>query len=97
MNRIGSTVAIALGAAAATLAGCASHTPAFDANFGASLRVLQAQQTANPNAPTENAQKSPDGMEGETAQAAYDRYQRTFRAPEPQPNVFTIGVGGGGK
>jgi hypothetical protein len=35
-------------------------------------------------------------MDGPAARAAYDRYLFSFVRPQPQPNVFTIGVMGSG-
>lgn len=80
-------------AAACLLSACASTTPEWDANFGNTVRTALAQQVLNPD-----ASKNPDqvdGMDGRAARGALDRYQKSFRQPDPQPNVFTIGVGGG--
>lgn len=79
--------------AACLLSACALTTPEWDANFGNSVRTAFAQQIINPD-----ASQNPDpvsGMDGRAARETMDRYQKSFSAPKPQPNVFTIGVGGG--
>lgn len=71
--------------------GCASRTPYLDAQFGKSVRLLNAQQTINPN-----AMANPDpvlGLDGSAALSGYNDYQKTFAAPVPQPATFTIGIG----
>ena len=45
---------ILLTLAAAASAACAPTSPNFDQNFGASTRILNAQQVYNPNAPVAN-------------------------------------------
>ena len=71
--------------------GCASRTPYFDAQFGKSVRLLNAQQTINPNA---TANTDPVlGLDGKAALSGYGDYQKTFANPEPQGNTFTIGIG----
>ena len=78
---------------ACLLSACAQTTPQWDANFGNSVRAAFAQQIINPD-----ASQNPDpvsGMDGRAAHDAMGRYQKSFKEPAPQPNVFTIGVGGG--
>ena len=75
----------------ALMGGCASRTPNLDAQFGKSVRLLNAQQTINPNA---MANSDPVlGLDGRAALSGYDDYQKTFAAPVPQPATFTIGIG----
>ena len=91
-QRLGAKLAL-LVAAACLLSACAPTTPQWDANFGNSVRAAVAAQTLNPE-----ASQNPDqvrGMDGRAAREAMDRYQKSFKEPTPQPNVFTIGVGGG--
>lgn len=79
--------------AACLLSACVSTTPQWDANFGNTVRTAFAQQIINPD-----ASQNPDpvsGMDGRAARETMDRYQKSFKEPAPQPNVFTIGVGGG--
>jgi hypothetical protein len=78
-------------AAAGLLSACAPTTPQFDANFGNAVRTAIAQQTLNPDA-SGNADPV-SGMDGRAAREAVDRYQKSFSQPEPQPSVFTIGIG----
>ena len=75
------------------LAGCAATTtPVLDSHFGESVALLKAQQIMYPDAYRNMDPVS--GMDGKAGASAYQRYQKSFAAPEPQPNVFTIGVGG---
>ena len=73
-------------------AGCVSQSPYLDSRFGESVTVLKAQQIINPE-----ASRNTDpvyGMDGRAARSAYDKYQKSYRVPEPQPNPFIIGIGG---
>lgn len=83
----------AAGAALLALTGCTSLTPNLDRQFGNSVNVLKAQQTIDPNASGNTKAVS---MDGHAAREVVDRYYKSYKAPTPQPNVFTIGVGGGG-
>ena len=75
----------------ALVGGCASRTPNLDAQFGKSVRLLNAQQTINPNA---MANSDPVlGLDGRAALSGYGDYQKSFANPEPQSNAFTIGIG----
>lgn len=73
------------------LSGCVTQPAALP--FGSSVSLAMAQQVRDPMAGAK--QVSVDGIGGQEAKSAYDAYQKSFRAPQPQPNVFTIGVGGG--
>jgi hypothetical protein len=75
------------------VAGCVSTTPALDRHFGESVNLAKAQQTLNRSASL-NANPV-KGIDGQAAKSAYDEYQKSFKAPVPQPNAFTIGVAGG--
>lgn len=86
--------ALLAGMTAGLLSACAPTTPQWDATFGDSVRAAVAQQILNPQ-----ASQNPDpvsGMDGPAAREAMSRYQKSFKDPQPQPNVFTIGVGNGG-
>lgn len=75
----------------ALVGGCASRTPNLDAQFGKSVRLLNAQQTIHPNA---MANADPVlGLDGRAALSGYNDYQKTFATPVPQPSTFTIGIG----
>lgn len=78
----------------AGLVGCVNTSPVVDSNFGNSVNAAKAQQIINPDAALSAA--APDGVGGKPADAALDRYQRSFERPPITPNVFTIGVGTGG-
>ena len=85
------TILCAAGAAL-LLGGCASNTPYLDSQFGNANRMLQAQQTIAPQGLTGNPGT---GVDGKAAKSGYDQYQKTYRAPEPQTQAFTIGLGSG--
>ena len=71
-------------------AGCAMNQPA--PPLGGTVGLTLAQQILDPGV---NANRpSVDGIDGQAAKSGYDAYQKTYRAPQPQPNVFTIGVAG---
>ena len=74
------------------LAGCASNTPLLDRQFGAAVSLMTAQQTLNPRAALNR--DAVLGIDAQAAKSGYDEYQKTYRAPVPQPNALTIGVGG---
>jgi len=76
------------------LAGCATQTPVLDQHFGEAVNAAKAQQVINPD-----ASLNPDpvaGIDGQAANAAVDRYHKSFERPPATGNVFTIGVGTGG-
>jgi type IV pilus biogenesis protein CpaD/CtpE len=73
------------------LQGC-SATPRFDRHFGASVRANLAAQVIDPAAA---ANANPvSGMDGTTALATHERYQRSFKEPEPRPAALIISGGG---
>lgn len=74
------------------LAGCAQRTPVLDSQFGAAVTMLKAQQIVNPEASRNTDPVS--GMDGRAASSAYGEYQKSYRAPPPPSNAFTIGITG---
>ena len=79
----------------ASLTGCASVTPNYDAKFGNAVREAKLRMTINPD-----AGKNPDqvrGMDGKAAAETIILYQGTYKAPPPAVNVINIGgnIGGG--
>ncbi len=83
----------------ALLGGCAaplvaSGSPEWDAQFGERVRILQAQQLIDAQAPVRNAQTIP-ASDGRNTRDAMDRLGESYRSPPPT-NVINIGVGGGG-
>jgi len=81
--------------ASSVLAGCAtSKTPVLDEHFGEAVKAARAQQTINPDASTTN--EAMFGVDGAAADAAIDRYHKSFSQPPVTTNVFTIGVGNSG-
>lgn len=80
-------------AAAALLAGCVAQTPQLDAHFGEAVNAAKAQQILNPDA---SRNRDPvTGIDGPAANAAIDRYHKSYENPPPPVNVFNIGVGSG--
>ena len=72
----------------ATLAGCNSTTPLLDERLGQSLRELKAQQTLHPEAKLNTDPVA--GIDGKAAVSAYQNYQKSFSAPQPQADGSTI-------
>lgn len=72
--------------------GCALPPGAQQPTLGAAVSMTMAQQVINPAAGTNK--DAVFGLDGKAAKSAYDTYQKSFRAPVPPPNVFTIGVAG---
>lgn len=86
--------ALAAGTILLSFVGCAPLTPNLDSRFGDSVNVIKAQQTINPEASANTAIVT---LDGRTAHEIIGRYNKSYSAPTPQPNVFTIGIGGGGR
>lgn len=84
----------ALLATVATLAGCMSTTPVYDAHFGEAVRTVRAMQTLNPDASSNT--NAVAGIDGRAATAAMDRYNTQYTKPQSDINAFTIGVGASG-
>jgi type IV pilus biogenesis protein CpaD/CtpE len=85
-----------LAAAAAALAalllqGCTA-TPRFEDHFGDSVRANLAAQVIDPAAAA-NANPA-SGLDGAAALAARERYQRSFKESDQQPQLL---IGGSGK
>jgi hypothetical protein len=85
------TILCATGAAL-LLGACATNTPYLDSQFGQANRMMQAQQTINPQGLAGNPST---GVDGKAAKSGYDQYEKSFRSPEPQTQAFTIGLGSG--
>lgn len=78
--------------ACALFNGCQSTTPMWDRTFGDAVNQIVAMQTLNRNA-HENDPVA--GIDGTAATAAQQNYGKSFAAPTPPVNMFTIGVSGG--
>ena len=79
----------------AVLSGCAvfaSGSSDWDAKFGESNRVMQAQQLIDPQAPTRNGQTVP-ATDGRNVRDAMDRHGESYRSPPPS-TVTNISIGG---
>lgn len=75
----------------ATLAGCLTSTPHWDATFGDSVNQIKEMQTLNPQASSNTDPVA--GIDGKAAAAAQKSYAKSFTAPPPPTNGFTIGIG----
>ncbi len=89
------TRVVVLGATLVAAAGCAPLTPRLDSDFASSVRLAVSAQTLDRAAAARNAGNDASGLDGATAKEVINRYQKSFRAPEPTSSVFTIGVSGG--
>ncbi|MFC0401765.1 hypothetical protein [Paraburkholderia rhizosphaerae] len=85
-------IALSFGACT-TLGACMTSTPAWDRNFGYAVTQIRQMQTLNPDA-SDNTNPVA-GVDGRAADAAQTAYVKSFTAPTPPTNVFTIGVGAG--
>lgn len=65
--------------ASTLLLGACSSTPHWDARFGQSLRSALVTQAIDPGAG--RAGRPVNGLDGKSAAAALDRYQRSLPAP----------------
>lgn len=72
-------------------AGCVQRAPFLESQMGHSLSLIKAQQVINPHS-SSNADPV-TGMDSKAAKSAQDRYQQSFKAPQPPANAFTIGIG----
>jgi len=88
-------VAMAIIPCLLALGGCQTLTPKLDQTFGDAVNMAKAQQTLDRDAVARNARKSVDGLDGRAANEVMIRYQKSFRTPEPAPNVFAIGISSG--
>nr|WP_314630452.1 hypothetical protein [uncultured Janthinobacterium sp.] len=78
-------------AAFGALAGCAATTtPVLDSHFGESVALLKQQQILYPDAVYNNNPVL--GLDGKAAVSGYKLYQKSYSAPDPIPDVLTIGV-----
>jgi hypothetical protein len=88
VQRLPARLAAAL--CAALLSACASTTPNWDAQFGSSVRILNAQQVARPQAAASTDPVA--GMDGRSARSAVDRYERSLPEPKAAAPVATSGA-----
>ena len=71
---------------------CVETTPHWDSQFGHSVRGAIASQTIDPNAA---ANRDPvTGIDSAAALGAQQRYEHSFKQPEPQANVTLINTSG---
>jgi hypothetical protein len=70
------------------------RSPRVDCTFGDAVNVAVARQVMDKEAAIKNANKDAAGMDGVAAKESLDRYLKSFRTPDPAPNVFSIGVSG---
>lgn len=81
------------GLLAALLTACVQRAPQLDAQFGDAVRIARAQQIANPAAA---ANLDPvRGLDGRSAGAALERYQKTFVGPAAPGAQSLLGGGRG--
>jgi len=78
-------LAVLLGAA---LQGCSS-TPRFNDHFGETVRANLSAQVLDPAA-SGNVNPA-NGVDGAAALAAHERYERSFKDPDPAANQPMVG------
>ena len=74
--------------AALALSGCAATSPAFDSEFGASVRTTLASQVVHPAAARNGNPVS--GIDGRAARAAQERYEKSFAQPQTNAETLTL-------
>lgn len=87
------TLRAALLAGAACLAGCASMgttTPRWDLSFGDTVRSTFAAQVINPAAVRNTDPVA--GVDGRSARAAHEQYERSIIQPQPAPASLMTGT-----
>lgn len=76
---------------AGILSACVATTPTFDSRFGLAARMTLAQQIANPAAARNTDPVA--GMDGSSARAAYERYQKAAgETQQQQPSLINGGA-----
>lgn len=80
--------------ACTAIAGCVTNTPILDEHFGEAVNAAKAQQTLNPDASSNMDPVA--GIDGQAADAAMDRYYKSYTQPPTNTNIFTIGIGSSG-
>ncbi len=73
----------------ALLSACASNTPVLDRQFGSAVNMARQAQIINPAPP---ATLAVNGIDGQAGKSAYESYQKSFKAPEPQTGALSISV-----
>lgn len=72
------------------LAASGCTTPYLNKHLGEATLAARQNQTANPDAPTDQPAATVDGQ---VSNAAQDRYHNAYGKPQAPSNVFKIGVG----
>ena len=75
---------------AGALSACAGTTPHWDSRFGLATRLAMRQQVADPAA-SRNADPVA-GMDGRSARAAYERYQKAAGESPSSPSLMNGGA-----
>ncbi|MDR6857399.1 hypothetical protein [Variovorax guangxiensis] len=76
-------------AALASLVGCSTTTPHYDARFGDAVRDAKRKMTIHPDAGKNTDQAL--GLDGRASRETMQRYQDSFKEPPPVVNVINIG------
>jgi hypothetical protein len=76
----------------AALGGCMTSSPIWEAHFGQAVRHSMQAQIIDPEAGQHAA--SQPGVDGKSAAAAMDRYDKSFEQPPVSASPYTIGVSG---
>lgn len=79
---------------AVALTACVPTTPRLDAQFGTSVSMARAQQTANPDASHNTSLVK--GFDGQAADATVDNYRESFVNPRPAASGGIVSVGTSG-
>lgn len=75
---------------AGLLPACANTTPHWDARFGIDTRMALVQQVMHPEAARNTDPVA--GMDGRSARAAYERYQKSGAEQQPATTITASGA-----
>ncbi|MYM80365.1 pilus assembly protein [Duganella sp. FT50W] len=75
---------------AGALSACTSTTPHWDSRFGVATRMALMQQVIDPAAARNTDPVT--GMDGRSARAAYERYQKSGGESQPTQSLATGGL-----
>lgn len=78
----------------ATLGGCMSSSPIWEAHFGEAVKATTQAQIIDPDA-IDHVHSTP-GIDAKSAAASMDQYDKSYAQPPTTANPFAIGVSSGG-
>jgi type IV pilus biogenesis protein CpaD/CtpE len=96
MARITNYIGTGLIAACMGLTACAGSS-AVKEDYGNSVRNMISAQTTNPNAATENRNRTADRGDGQRSEVIMEAYREISTEPDTVDRSLIIDIGGGGR